>query len=1120
MNNPDHCVARLVHDSMGLLVPLLLTMNLAGCTPDSTTPELSADDIALNNRGVALMGFFDYVGAQDVFGKLVERQADWHDARTNLAIAVLNRQEPGDEQRALQQLAIVLAAKPDDPRANYVAGLLRLYLGEVETAASHFEAVLAADSADAYAHYYLGRCSLRLGDKEAALAGYQRAIEHDPYLRSAYYGAAQILQRLGRSDEAAEQLALFQRFAINPRARLAEFKYTRMGPKSLALAVGGERETDETPARPEGALFANLRVVGRLGEVSPVTHLTTVDIDHNGTQELFLAGGTGTDNRLLVSGADLSFVDHSNQPWSDVAGINAVAWGDVDNDGLVDAYLCRTGPNQLWLQVAAGEWRQAGPEANVDDADNDCADTAMVDADHDGDLDILIANRAAGDNLLNNNRDGSFRSLAAELGAAAEPRDTHRVITADIDADRDVDLLFIHDSPPHNVLVNDRLWNYKAASGLHELLNADLRALAAVDLDADGQIELVGIDTAGQVKAWQAGHDGQWQATLVYRSDLAGKVPVDLVPLDLTGDGNAELVLLAPGAFEVIAVSNDLRGTQLALERFAGSVPIPVLRSAKRGSSLIAVGASSNESQLLEWSPGPGRFAFASLTLSGKHDDAETMRSNASGIGTQVSLRNGSHWSLTDTYKHASMSGHSLQPLALGLRGRSRADFVALHWSDGVFQTELELESGSIRHIAETERQLSSCPVLFAWNGSRFAFVTDLLGVGGLGGFVEPGVVGTPRPWERLKLAPGSLASRDGRLLLKLTEPMQESAYVDAVTLESYDLPPEWQFVVDERMATAAPEVTGETLFYRTALGPVSAFDAAGNDVLPLIADRDKHTMSPGEIDRRFLGLLTKPESLTLEFGQPIDRLPGRPDAYPVLVADAWVEYPYSQTVFSAWQAGLQYHSTTLEARDGDGHWHSIYPEFGYPAGMPREMSLPLDELPPGTDALRLSWNRELYWDRIRIVFAEPPPAEMRHTILSPQLARVAKTGFAKRTTHAQRRPDYDYEQRVPFWDTEYATGFYTRLGAMTELIATADDAIAIIGPGEEIHMEFVAATPPPPGLQRWYVLESRGWAKDKDLYTHQGDTVGPLPRANPGASDAAREELHRHYNTRFQAGQ
>ena len=97
------------------------------------------------------------------------------------------------------KLAMVLAAIPDDARANYVAGLLRLYMGEVETAADHFEAVLAVDYSDAYANYYLGQCRLQMRHDDAALAAYQRAIELDPYLRSAYYGVALILQRLGQS---------------------------------------------------------------------------------------------------------------------------------------------------------------------------------------------------------------------------------------------------------------------------------------------------------------------------------------------------------------------------------------------------------------------------------------------------------------------------------------------------------------------------------------------------------------------------------------------------------------------------------------------------------------------------------------------------------------------------------------------------------------------------------------------------------------------------------------------------------------------------------------------------------------------------------------------------------
>ena len=78
-----------------------------------------------------------------------------------------------------------------------------------------------------------------------------------------------------------------------------------------------------------------------------------------------------------------------------------------------------------------------------------------------------------------------------------------------------------------------------------------------------------------------------------------------------------------------------------------------------------------------------------------------------------------------------SFGGQSLQPIAFGLSGSPQLDFVAITWSDGVLQTELALAPGPVRQIDETQRQLSSCPVLFAFDGRHFAFVTDLLGVGG-----------------------------------------------------------------------------------------------------------------------------------------------------------------------------------------------------------------------------------------------------------------------------------------------------------------------------------------------------------------------------------------------------
>ncbi|MCZ6716395.1 MAG: hypothetical protein O6946_04940, partial [Gammaproteobacteria bacterium] len=85
---------------------------------------------------------------------------------------------------------------------------------------------------------------------------------------------------------------------------------------------------------------------------------------------------------------------------------------------------------------------------------------------------------------------------------------------------------------------------------------------------------------------------------------------------------------------------------------------------------------------------------------------------------------------------------------------------------------------------------------------------------------------------------------------------------------------------------------------------------------------------------------------------------------------------------------------------------------------------------------------------------------------------------------------------------------------------------LAIIGPGEEVHMEFAEPVAPADGYRRWLVLEARGYAKDMDLYTVNGESVGPLPVSLPAAGAdrraaqiSKRNSLNSRYNTRFQAG-
>jgi hypothetical protein len=185
-------------------------------------------------------------------------------------------------------------------------------------------------------------------------------------------------------------------------------------------------------------------------------------------------------------------------------------------------------------------------------------------------------------------------------------------------------------------------------------------------------------------------------------------------------------------------------------------------------------------------------------------------------------------------------------------------------------------------------------------------------------------------------------------------------------------------------------------------------------------------------------------------------------------------------------------------------------------------MSLPLEGLPKGTTDLRISTNQEIYWDRIFVAWAEDCP-EAKRTELPLAEARLAECGFSRRTTLAQHRPHYDYQKRSPQWDTRHLAGWYTRLGPVEELLAKADDAVVVFGPGEEVQMEFADRLPElARDWTRQLVLEQHGWCKDMDLYTKDGETVGPLPQrggVSTAAEKAARDALHRRYNTRYRAG-
>ena len=159
--------------------------------------------------------------------------------------------------------------------------------------------------------------------------------------------------------------------------------------------------------------------------------------------------------------------------------------------------------------------------------------------------------------------------------------------------------------------------------------------------------------------------------------------------------------------------------------------------------------------------------------------------------------------------------------------------------------------------------------------------------------------------------------------------------------------------------------------------------------------------------------------------------------------------------------------------------------------------------------------NMEIYFDSVRLVAREPLPAAPVECSL--RRGALASPGFARRTTGPQRQPFYDRADLRPLWDCRFQRGLHTEFGDVRALLARADAAPVVFGPGEEIALDFVSpAAPPAPGTVRRYLLEVRGWCKDMDLFTRDGETIEPLP--GPPA-DAAAAELLRSSRTRPAGG-
>ena len=257
------------------------------------------------------------------------------------------------------------------------------------------------------------------------------------------------------------------------------------------------------------------------------------DIDNDGDLDLYIVNIPRplTQDASVRSETNVLYRNNGNGTFTDItdsAGVGHHGYGmgcvfsDYNGDGNLDLYITNYGANVLYRNNGDGTFTDVTKTAGVS-CELWSTGAAFADVDGDSDLDLYVCNYVTYDlekleqmqeeslqsgkpvpSALNphvfepqdnvfyqNNGDGTFSDVTAEVGIAAPGGRSMQCMFSDFDNDNDLDLYVANDTSVNYVYRNDGNGAFTDVS--NESWAADFRGsmgLTAGDYDADGDIDI------------------------------------------------------------------------------------------------------------------------------------------------------------------------------------------------------------------------------------------------------------------------------------------------------------------------------------------------------------------------------------------------------------------------------------------------------------------------------------------------------------------------------------------------------------------------------------------------------------------------------------------------------
>ncbi|MEE9179260.1 MAG: FG-GAP-like repeat-containing protein [Vicinamibacteria bacterium] len=997
------------------------------------------------NAGMALLQSGDYDRALGSF--TTAKQIDPDLPAVDFGLGVLHKrlQRYPDALRALQRVA---ARDPDDPCTWFNIGAVYFSMNRVDEAAHAFGKVLAMGFPTAQNFYV-----------------------------SSLFRQATLLMRQGKPDEARTLFAEFQPL----RERVPSVSLT---PSALENGRHSEIKIPiprdpGAPSPPVATAFSQTGII-RFAE-SPCTEPPAVamgDYDGDGRTDLFFSNPCGP-SRLFRNEGRGDFTDVTaavglGEPLASVAA----AFIDYENQGFPSLLVLGEKTSRLFLN-REGRFTDASAGSGLwEIAVRRGSNAVVFDFDNDGQLDLFLTGMNGGDRsasrvyLYRNGADGSFTDVSTKVGLRSIVSSDWRTADfADFDNDGFSDLLLVGPGSSALLLRNhngERFQGFPVALG-SRTRGGESPRIQIEDFDRDGWFDVLVSGDGGYTVLFN--RKGERLETASNLPLLAPHARGGGILIDADADGWSDVLFQdRSGGFHLLGSRRletlplDFDGSEVG--RLAAADLDP------DGSVHLVVAGTDGIARLFERTS-PARPTWMSVDLKGD-------KSNRQGVGAILEVKAGNF------YQKRVSTG---PPITIYTSGRETVDVLRVTWPNAVIQNELEVAANRAMVIVESDRQTSSCPFLYVWDGTGYRFLTDVVGRAPLGERLPSGSLLQPNPDDYVRIPPALMKARDGRYVFQLTEELREIAYVDALELLVVDHEIGTEVFTNERFSS--PPFDDFRLY---AIGsrhaPISAEDHFGRDVLPLVSRRDNlHTPS----ERGRVPGIVREHALIVDPGD----LDGAKTVR--LFLSGWVYWVNSSAMRALTSnTRVAFHPPELQVKDREGRWVTVIEDLGLPSGINRTLVADLtDKFLTDDYSVRIVTNLDVHWDE---AFFSTGGEEESVVVqrLAPADADLHYRGFSEVVRErGGSTPDFfDYSRLMETAPWNAAGGLYSNYGDVLGLIETTDSRQALMAPGDEMTVSFDGRSLSglSPGWQRDFVLRIAGWAKDNEPTTLFFDTVEPLP--------------------------